>query len=112
MFFVFQHLDMFWGDLTSFYAPFAILFFIGILFVCFYIFYTISRIEDKNYISSERFDLIYKIVFSCVMLFVALRAIFTGSTDAFPIGPMIAAVVVGVLNWFIPAITTNSDNEF
>jgi len=101
-------------NMTSAVFDFAFLgiFGIGILFVCFYIGYQVSRIEDKNYHRSERFDLIYKIVFTCLVLYIAIRAIFVEPFIGVPTIALGLAVTVGFINWFIPPIITYDDDTF
>jgi len=100
-----------WGEVIADFI-FLGIFAIGVLFVCFYIGYQVSRIEDKHYHRSERFDLIYKIIFSFLVLYIAIRAIFIEPFVGVPTIALGLAVTVGFINWFIPPIITYDDDTF
>ena len=109
VFFVLQHWDEFQADITGF-NPAPIFFFAAILFVCFYIGYIVSRIEDEQFHRSERFDLIYKVIFSFNVVYIAIRAIFIEPFVGVPVASLSAALAIGIINWFIPAIRRGDDD--
>ena len=111
-FFFFENIHEFGSDFLSFAAPLPILYFAGVAFVCFYIGFLVSRIEDKAFHRSEKFDLIYKIVFSCIMLYIVIRSTFIEPFVGVPIISMISAIVIGTLNWFIPHTTVHESDDF
>ena len=110
-FFFFEHLEEFWSDISSF-NPAPLFFFAGVIFVCYYIGYLVSRIEDKNFHRSERYDKIYKMIFSFTLAYIAIRAIFIEPFVCVPTYSLSAAVVIGVVNWFIPSIVMNDADDF
>ena len=110
-FFFFQHMGLLWDDITV--GNITPIFFVaGVVCVCLYIGFIVSRFEDGKFHRAERWDLIYKIIFSLTMVYIAIRAIFIEPFVGVPVGALSAAVVIGILNWFIPAISIQDDTEF
>jgi len=65
---------MFKKDITSYMAFFPVLFFAGIIFVCFYIVMLVSNVEAKTIQRADRYDLIYKIVFTLTLILLITRS--------------------------------------
>lgn len=110
-FFFFEHLEEFWSDIASF-NPAPFFFFAGVIFVCYYIGYLVSRLEDQQFHRSEKYDKVYKLIFSFTLAYIAIRAIFIEPFVGVPTYSLSAAVVIGVLNWFIPAIIVHDSEDF
>jgi len=118
--FFFQYVDIFWVEVE--YAPgtydfspwrnidIFIVPLIGILLVLAYISFLINRIVDKRIHQADRFDLLYKTIFTVFLLYIAIRSIFIPPFEA-PILILTLAVFAGVFNWIIPRLQYYDDTE-
>jgi hypothetical protein len=109
--FFFQNVNEFWYDLLDI-NPFPVIFFAGIIFVCIYIGFLVSRIEDNALHRADKFDLAYKIIFSLLMIYISIRSFFIEpylEVDAIMISILIFC---GVVNWCTPRLVDNDNEEF
>jgi len=116
--FFFENIDIFWDDLISF-SPFPIIFFSGIIWIVAYIINLITKIENKDLHHADRFDWLYKLVFTIVVLAMVLRSfLFTLtvlSVTTFPeilISAPIIAIISGVITLLTPRIIDNANEDF
>ncbi|MCL2846702.1 MAG: hypothetical protein FWE38_03360 [Firmicutes bacterium] len=109
--FFFDHLSVFADDFRAWNLT-PIIFFLGIIAVMAYIGYLVYRIYDETYYRAERWDLVYKIVFCVVLLYIGIRSLFLYPYLNVHIPTIIIILISGLLNWLIPPITLNDSEEF
>ena len=96
-----------WPNLDVFIVPL-----LAILFVLAYVIFLINRIVDNKIHQADRFDLVYKIVFTLFLLYIAIRSPFLPpSDDAVPVHIVVLAVATGIFNWLIPGLVYYDDKE-
>ena len=116
-FFFFQNMKMFLSDLKSYMAFFPILFFLGILMIFFYISLLVGKLENKKLSHADRFDIPYRIVFTCTLLMLVLRSFLgdfngEGTILNVPIIIIVLAIASGLVTWMTPKIKDNDNNDF
>ena len=97
------------------FAP--ILFFAGIVFVCFYITMLVFNLEAKTVQKADRYDLAYKVVFSLTLMLLVVRSFLgdfmgEGTNLNVPIPIIVIAIVSGIVTWATPKIKDNNNPEF
>jgi len=108
MFFL-DNLEVLWDDVMS-WNPLPIIFVGGILVICAYIAFLVNRVGDRTLFRAERMDIIFKIVFSMIIIYISMRSLFADLTVPVPL--VIGAVIIGLLNWLIPPVIINDSDEF
>ena len=116
-FFFIQNRKMFWHDITSYMAFFPVLFFAGILLVLTYISILVGKLDSKQISHADRYDIPYRIVFTCVLLMLVLRSFFgdfdgEGTALNVPIAIIVLAIASGLATWLTPKIKDNDNGEF
>jgi len=117
-FFFFANMRMFLNDITSYMAFAPILFLLGVIFVCFYITMLVFYLfEAETVWVADRFDLVYKIVFSLTLMLLIIRSFFgdfmgSGTILNVPVAIIVISIVSGVMTWCIPKIRDNDNLEF
>ena len=103
---------MFLKDLKHF-NPFPVIFFAGIIFVCVHISILIAKIEDKNLYLADRFDWLYKLIFTITILSMIVRG-FVFAQPYLNISTFIVTLcaVSGVVTLLTPRIVDNDNKEF
>jgi len=94
-----------------------LLFIAGIAFVCFYIIKLVANIESKTTRSADKYDLAYKIIFSCVLTLLLIRSFFgdfqgEGTMLNVPVSIIVIACLSGFITWLTPKIKDNDNREF
>jgi len=108
--FFFSNMRLFWNDFLSWRFAFPIVFFVGLIWICAYIVNLAGHIDDKNLHHADRFDWLYKIVFTITVLAIILRGVL-GQLFADPIIAIIC-IISGLLALFTPKIIDNNNDEF
>jgi len=130
-FFLFQNLGMFYRDLISYMIVFPIVLLLGISFVCFYIIALVVRLEIKAIVHADKYDLLYKIIFSMTFIALVFRSwlgdfMWDGICSCLPdalcycappqlsvaISMTILAMLSGLMTWFTPKIKDNDNTDF
>ena len=110
--FFFGNMKSFGEDLKNF-NPFPIIFFVGIIWICIYISNLVGKIEDKNLYLADRFDWLYKLVFTITILSMIVRSFFFIKPYlAVPTEIIILCIISGVLTLLTPKIVDNNNEEF
>ena len=109
--FFFQSIDMFWNDIKKF-SPFPVIFFAGVIFICIYIGNLVGHIESKELHKADRFDLLYRIIFTITLLSMVIRSFFAKPYLNVPTLIVCLAVTIGILTWLAPKIIDNDNTEF
>ena len=110
--FFFGNMEMFADDLKNF-NPFPIIFFAGIIWVCIYISNLVGKIEDKNLYLADRFDWLYKLVFTITILSMVVRSfLFAEPYLAVQTEIVILCIISGILTLMTPKIVDNNNEEF
>ena len=107
--FFFQYIGMLWDDLKHF-NPFPIIFLAGIVFICAYIINLLVHIENKELYKADRFDLLYRIIFTITLLSMVIRVYLVKLSV--PTLIVCLAVISGLLTWLAPQIIDNDNTEF
>jgi len=103
---------MFIADFKK-WSPFPYVFFAGLIWVCIYMANLISKIEDKNLYLADRYEWVYKIVFTVTILAIIVRCFFfLKPFFAIPVEIVVLCVVSGVLTLITPKIIDNNNNDF
>ena len=114
-FFFFSNLNLFWQDITSWWAPFPIFYFAGVILVCFYICSLVSKLESKQFSHADRYDLPYRIVFTVTLLLLIARCsinyLVSDTRDTIII-VLVPAILSGLITWFTPKIKDNNNPDF
>ena len=108
-----HHYGSFRSDFTSGNIPLiilAVMFLLGVIAVCAYITYLITKSEERHYHRAEKFDIPYKVLYSLVIVYIGIRGFFTFPYLEAPNGIVIASIIGALLNWFIPKV--RYDNSF
>lgn|GEM_PF-2182638 len=100
-----------WQDITS-WNLMPILFFLAVLAICAYISFLVFRITYKNLYFADKFDILYKVVFSFVLLYICIRSLFVEPYLNVPLEIVVLALVSGLFNWLTPATVFNDSEEF
>jgi hypothetical protein len=105
-------MKMFFDDFGGklFFSPIILIF--GTAFVCFYIISLVFHLDGTLIHMAERFDLIYKIIFSITFLMLVVRAILASPILNAPLEIVIPAIISGLLTWVTPKIRDNNNTEF
>ena len=125
-FFFFSNMALFWSDLRSYMVFAPLTFIIGVGFICFYIITLVVSIESGRTQFSDRYDLLYRIIFSIVLLMLIIRSFlgdFNNSlldSDGNPLGTnlnvhiglVITSIISGLVTWCTPKIRDNDNTEF
>lgn len=107
--FFFQHLEMFIQDLTNL-NPFIFIFFGGIIVVIVYGANLAGSIEEQKLYTSDRFDWIYKIVVTILVLATLMRRFLYNLSV--PIAITVFIVLSCLLVLITPRIVDNNNDEF
>jgi hypothetical protein len=108
--FFFSNMQLFWSDLTSWVFAFPIVFFTGLIWICAYIVHLAGKIDDKNLHHADRFDWLYKLVFTITVVAIVVRTVFI---YLFPPWPIVAICIIsGVMALLTPRIVDNNNDEF
>jgi len=103
-------MKLFWDDLRSVVFAFPIVFFVGLIWICIYIVHLAGHIDDKNLHHADRFDWLYRIVFSVTVIAIVVRTVFI---QIFPPWPIVTICIIsGVLALITPKIVDNNNDEF
>ncbi|MDR0462473.1 MAG: hypothetical protein LBG88_04065 [Christensenellaceae bacterium] len=116
-FFFFRNYKMFGRDFTSYMAFMPVLFFAGVLYVCFYIIMLVGSLENNSTRNADRYDLAYRIVFSVTLFVLIIRSFLgdfmgEGTTLNVSYEIIIVAIVSGIATWLTPKIKDNDNTEF
>ena len=109
---------MFYRDITSYMAAVPIVFALGIAFVCFYITSLVFSLESRMIWLADRYDLLYKIIFSVTLIILVVRSFLgdfaseQGTALNVPVPIIALALLSGLITWFTPKIKDNDNNEF
>ena len=108
---------MFGRDFTSYMAFSPIILILGIVFVCFYIVMLVVNLEFKAIHTADRYDLVYKVVFSVTFIMLVIRSwlgdfMGDGTELNVPIAITIMAMASGLITWFTPKIKDNNNSDF
>jgi O-antigen/teichoic acid export membrane protein len=108
---------MFGRDFTSYMAFMPVLFFAGVLYVCFYIIMLVGSLENNSTRNADRYDLAYRIVFSVTLFVLIIRSFLgdfmgEGTTLNVSYEIIIVAIVSGIATWLTPKIKDNDNTEF
>ena len=110
--FFFENTGMFLRDLKNF-SPFPIVFFAGLAWVCGYIANLVGKIEDRNLYLADRFDWLYKIIFTITILATVVRSfLFAKPYLNVPTVIVTLFVVSGIITLLTPKIIDNNNEEF
>lgn len=109
--FFFQNLNVFIDDFSALYGA-PVIFFLAIAFCCFYIGYLVNRIEARDLQRAEKLDILYKVIFSVVLVYIGLRDFFVAPFLQVTVPLLIALICIGVLNWLVPPIKLHEDEDF
>ena len=107
--FFFANLNLFWSDLKKF-NPFPVVFFAGLLWTCIYVVNLAGHIDNKDIHHADRYDWLYKIVFTVTVMSVVLRT-FLGSLNV-PPAITIICIISGVMTLLTPKLLDNNNDEF
>ena len=111
-FFFLANIDVFVDDILSWRAGLPIIFLLGIVVICVYISFLVNRIGDGTIFRAERLDLLFKLVFSIVIIYIPVRSIFMEPYMNLPTPLVVFAIVTGLANWLIPPVIINDSEEF
>ena len=94
-----------------------ILFFAGLLFVCYYIVTLVSKLEAGDIPQADRLDLPYRIIFSITLIVLVVRSFLgdfmgEGTRLNVPISIIILAIISGLVTWLTPKIKDNDNPDF
>jgi len=89
-----------------------IAFFLAVIAVMAYISFLVFAATHKSFQLSDRYDVMYKVVFSFVLLYICIRSLFIEPFLQVPLEIVVIAVVSGIFNWIIPPIVCNDSEEF
>ena len=109
--FFFSYRGMFWDDIKGG-NPFPVVFFSGLILVCAYIINLVGHMDSEELYLADRFDLVYKIVFTITILSMALRAILSEPYLNVPVTIMVVCIFSGILTLVTPKIVDNNNDEF
>jgi hypothetical protein len=109
--FFFQYMDLFWSDLKN-WIPFPIVFFAGLIWVCIYIGNLVAHIESRNLYLSDRYDWLYKIVFTVIILSMVVRSFFAKPYLQVPEMIIVLCIISGIITYLTPKIVDNSNDDF
>jgi len=114
-FFFFQNLNIFWSDLRTanpplFFIP--VLFVICVILVCAYIIFLLFKVDDGKVYRADRFDIIYKIIYSFIVLLISVRSFFVEPYLEAPIVIVVISLIFGVANWMIPNLYYHDSEDF
>ena len=89
----------------------------GIIFVCFYIVTLVTKLEDGDIHTADRFDLAYRLVFSFTLILLVVRSFlgdFMGGGTNLNIQyeVIIPAIISGLITWLTPKIRDNDNPDF
>lgn len=107
--FFFQHMEMFLEDLMNF-NPFCFLFFAGVIVVCIYGANLAGHIEDDNVYLADRYDWVYKLVVTVLVVSTLLRRFLYNLSV--PVIITVLFIFSGLLVLIIPKIVDNNNEEF
>jgi len=110
--FIFSHYKLFFQDFHSPYFIAPIILILGTSFVCFYITMLVFHLDGTAPYMADRFDFLYKIIFSITFLTLIIRAIAASPIFNAPLEVIIPAISSGLITWFTPKIRDNNNNEF
>jgi len=110
--FIFSHYKMFFNDFKTKYFLSPIVLISGTSFVCFYIIMLVFHLDGSAPYLAERFDLIYKIIFSLTFVMLVIRSTLASPILNAPLEIVIPAIFSGLLTWFTPPIRDNNNTEF
>jgi|GEM_PF-1115189 len=139
-FFFFQNTGMFKSDITSYMAWSPIIFFAGLIFICFYIIMLVFNLEARTTHNADKYDLAYKIIFGITLAVLIVRSflgdfmcteswcgtkgedgeiltchavtLWYGTSLYVTITVTVVAVISGIVTWLTPKIKDNDNNEF
>lgn len=110
--FFFQNLDLFEKDFKAF-APFPFVFFAGIIWICAYIANLVGHMEDKNLHLADRFDWLYKVVSTIVIVAIIVRCFFFEKPYlSVPVIIITLCVISAAMTFLTPKIIDNDNDEF
>jgi hypothetical protein len=107
--FFFQNTSMFWTDIKNL-CPFPFIFFAGIAWICIYIANLTGHFESRDLYLADRYDWLYKTVFTITILAMIMRSMFY-SLSVPPVIIIICAVS-GLMTLATPKIVDNTNDEF
>ena len=108
---------MFRHDITSYMAFCPILFFAGIIFVCFCITTLVTELENGKLSHADRLDLPYKIIFSLTLIILVVRSFLgdfmgEGTMLNVPVAIIVIAIISGLVTWCTPKLIDNDNPDF
>jgi len=92
--------------------PWLIIFFIGNGLVALYVIAVMVKLWDEDFVSVDKFDLAYRIIFSITLIAMGVYSFFTYPYIQMPLGVMTLGILSGVLMWATPKIIDNDNDVF
>lgn len=111
LFFLFDNAYDLGNDFRN-WNPFPLILLGGLSFVIGYIAFLISRLWDNTVFRADRLDILYKIIFSIVLISICIRSLFIEPYLNVPVHLIILSVVSGIATWVTPRIVDNNSEEF
>jgi len=108
--FFFANMPLFWSDLKKL-SPFPAIFFLGLGWICVYIVNLAGHIDDKNLQHADRYDWLYKIIFTTTVMSLVFRSFVFASLSVPPAITTIC-IISGILTLLTPKILDYNNDEF
>ncbi|MCL2850835.1 MAG: hypothetical protein FWE01_00530 [Firmicutes bacterium] len=70
------------------------------------------KVDDGKVYRADRFDIIYKIIYSFIVLLISVRSFFVEPYLEAPIVIVVISLIFGVANWMIPNLYYHDSEDF